>query len=324
MATDTEEEQEEGDSLEDKELREFVYLDPMSVNSLLASQQMAVPQTVREVSEDIQGENSQGSIGGSIGFQGLGISGNLGKGDTEESRRLAETERRINDQYRFSILHRTLTEANQLTDLDQEEADEQNTISLNQGDVIKATGTCTTDPFYQLLTSLSSMLRISRVEDIEQAEVANREEGNFEEMTDTEGNWVFDTWKDILHGEQISLKINPLNHSYPILMSVQTEDLWIRPEREFAGDRKFSVVGRVSQMLTSRSKWDFIDLLQIMDGTFTEESVDSFRDIFTSVSEEINNKEEQDENFEIDADMDRDEFVVEGPAILIKPIAIYW
>ena len=39
------------------ELREFVYLDSMSVNSLLASQYMAIPEAIRDVSENIREES---------------------------------------------------------------------------------------------------------------------------------------------------------------------------------------------------------------------------------------------------------------------------
>jgi len=298
------------------ELREFVYLDSMSVNSLLASQQMAVPRTVREVSEDVEGEDTQGSIGGSLGFSGVGsISAQLKGGETEQSRRLAETERRINDQYRFSILYRTLTESDQLIDIDEMRADDETSVSLNRGDVIKATGECVTDPFYRLLGSISSFMRISEVEKIEEDTIEN-----VNDLTDTEGNWVFDIYKDILHGERIGLRIDPVEYSYPVLMSVNTEDLWITPEREFMGGRHFTVVGRVSQMLTGQSKWDFVDLLQIMDNTFTSESIDRFREVFAEIGDSL----DSDEEIQLNSNISREDYVVEEPAVQIKPVAIYW
>ena len=103
MATDTEEEQEEGDSLEDKELREFVYLDPMSVNSLLASQYVALPEAIRQVSEDIGGEDSQKGLNLTLGYGPAKVGGSYSSGESERERRLSKTERQINDQYRFSI-----------------------------------------------------------------------------------------------------------------------------------------------------------------------------------------------------------------------------
>ena len=300
------------------ELREFVYLDSMSVNSLLASQYMAIPEAIRDVSENIREESDEGSIGGGVDVYGIGeLSAELSRGDTEESRQVAETERRINDQYRFSILHASLESEGQLINLDEREANNDESLSFSQGDVVKATGNTTTDPFYRVLSSISSVMRISKVEQIEK-----EQDGDFDEMTDTEGEWIFDTWKDILHGERIGLKIDPRNYSYPVLMSVKTDELWVDPEREFIGGHDYTVVGRVSQVLAGNNKWDFVDLLQIMKGAFSDDSIDQFRDIFSEVAEDMNEVDE--EGFSFDVDVDRGEYVVEEPSIVVEPIAIYW
>lgn len=302
------------------ELREFVYLDSMSVNSLLASQYMAVPETVREISEDIEEDTDEKGVGGSIGHKGIAeLWGEWTKGDTEQSRRMAETERRINDQYRFSILHRTLGEANQLEELNEAEADDEESFSLGQGDVVKATGVCVTDPFYRLLNSVSSIMRIAQIDELE-----GQDTEDFEEMMGNDGEWMFDIMKDILHGERIGLKIDPVSYSYPILMSVGTEDLWVTPEREFVGNREYTVVGRVSQVLTGQKKWDFIDLLKLMGGVFSEDSVDDLRDALLEVADDLERENESGDGFQFGLEIDRDDYVVNEPSIVIDPIAIYW
>lgn len=307
------------------ELREFVYLDTMGVNSLLASQFMAIPETVRDVSEEIEGDDDQRGIRGSLGIQGIGnIGGEWMSGSSEELRNLAEIERRINDQYRFSILHKTLEEAEQLIDLSTQEADNETSFELDQGEVIKAKGNCDTDPFYRLLSAVSLMMRIGDAQELvsEEGGETNPEELEMDEMTTESGKSIFEAWRDILHGERIGLKLEPEEFRYPIIMSVGQENLWVNPEREFLGSHDYVVVGRVSQTISGREKWDFIDLLRIVGSVFSEEAVDSFREALLEVGDNLGDIEN--DGFQFDVEIDRDDYVVEEPAIVVDPIAIYW
>lgn len=300
------------------ELREFVYLNSMTVNSLLASQQVAVPETVRDVSEEVYETTDEGSIGGSVDVWGVGnISGELARGDSDQTSQLAETQKRINDQYRFSILYSALKDEDKLVDLNQEQADDDESFSYGQGDVIKAEGECVTDPFYRVLSSILSLMRISKIEQIEEGHT-----DDFDEMTDSEGNWIFETWREILHGERIGLRIDSDDFRYPVVMSVDTSDLWVNPERSFTHGRRYTVVGRVSRVLTRNSRWDFVDLLQIMGQTFSDESLDQFRDVFAEVGESLGDS--NNDEYSLDVNVSRDDYVVEGPAIVVEPVAIYW
>lgn len=301
------------------ELREFVYLNSMAVNSLLASQQVAIPETVRDVSESVYETTSEGSIGGGFDVWGVGnISGELSMGDSDQTSQLAETQNRINDQYRFSILHSSLEQETKLVDLNQEQADDDESFSYGQGDVIKAEGECVTDPFYRVLSSILSLMRISKIEQIEEGHSED-----FEEMTDSEGNWIFETWREILHGERIGLRIDSEDFRYPVVMSIDTADLWVNPERSFIHGRKYTVVGRVSRVLAGNSKWDFVDLLQIMGQTFSDESLDQFRDVFAEVGESLA-QASNDGDYSFNVNIGRDDYVVEAPAIVVEPVAIYW
>jgi len=303
------------------ELREFIYLDSMSVNSLLASQYVALPETVRSVSEELEGGNTEAGIGGSLGIAGhASIEANISSGEHEEGRQLSEIERRVNEQYRFSILYNTLVENDQLTDLSDYSAD--NGLSLEQGDTIKINGKFETDPFYRLLSAISLMMRIEQAR-----EVPNQPSEDFEEldgMNISEDQNVFDTWKDILHGEQIGLKIESEEFRYPLVMSLEYDNLWTNPEREFLGSQNYTVVGRVKQVLNGNEKWDFVDLLRIMDSVFAEESVENFREAFRQVSDEIGEIGEEEGEFSFDITIDEEDYLVDERAIVIEPIAIYW
>ncbi|QIB78815.1 hypothetical protein G3A49_11970 [Haloferax volcanii] len=302
------------------ELREFVYLDSMSVNSLLASQYMAVPETVRDVSEDIEGDDSQKGLSGSIGFQGIGsIGGNWKSGDSEQSRRMSETEQRINDQYRFSMLYKTLKESDQLTNLSEAKATDTTSLELSQGQVVKVTGNCETDPLYRLLSAISLMMRFTKAEQMPQDEF---DTNDLDDITLDDGNSIFALWKEILHGEQIGLKIDPDGFRYPVIMSVGIENMWVNPEREFLGAQNYTVVGRVTQVNSGNEAWDFIDLLKIFRSVFSDESVDKFRDSITEVGEKLNQSDNGE--FQIDVEINREDYVVEEPAVIIDPIAIYW
>lgn len=87
------------------ELRQFVYLDSGAVNSLLAPMFMTVPETVREGVEESEqeGTQSEGKEGINLGDL-LNVGGSHGRSASETERELSEVSRRVNDQYRFSIL----------------------------------------------------------------------------------------------------------------------------------------------------------------------------------------------------------------------------
>jgi hypothetical protein len=107
-------------------------------------------------------------------------------------------------------------------------------------------------------------------------------------------------------------------------MAVNIENLWVNPQREFLSSHDYTVVGRVDRVMAGSEKWDFIDILQIIDLVFSDESVDAFRDIFAEVAEYIGEIGEDDNEAEFAADISSDDYVVEEPAIVIDLVAIYW
>ena len=240
------------------------------------------------------------------------------RGKSEQERRLSETERQINDQYRFSILYKVLDDSGSIKDLDTR-AEEDEPLSVEQGNVIKISGDCTTDPFYRLLSAVSLMLRIFEAE-----EVAEEMEENPSETFESKGMSIFDQWKGILHGENIGLKLDSDDFGRPVVMAVNIENLWVNPQREFLSSHDYTVVGRVDRVMAGSEKWDFIDILQIIDSVFSDESVDAFRDSFAEVAENIGEIGEDDNEAEFAADISSDDYVVEEPAIVIDPVAIYW
>ena len=297
------------------ELREFVYLDTMGVNSLLASQYVALPETVREVSEDIEGDDEKKGLNFNLGYGPAKFGGDYQSGESEQERRLSETEQRINHQYQFSILHRVLENDDSIIELSQE-SEEENPISADKGDVIKISGNCVTDPFYRLLSAVTFLRRVFEADEIaeQMAEsLENPESATFD---------LLDQWLDVLHGERIGLTLESEEFGRPVVMSIDTDDLWVNLQREFLGSRDYTVVARIERVMTGSEKWDFVDLLQIMDSVFSDESVEEFRGAFTEVANEIKNIGE--DKAEFSPEVVESEYVVEEPAFVVSPIAIYW
>jgi len=306
------------------ELREFVYLDKLSVNSLLASQRVAVPEKVKDASEKINGLDTSYSGEFSLSIPTIGgASIARGADDTEKTRALQETQKKINDQYRFSILYEVLRQSEMLTDLNSSDVKE---LSFSSGDAVKISGTCDLDPFFQLFNSVSALLRIFQAEQIEHtAEHEFDVNDQKDQLILDNGLSVFDIWKDILHGDHLGMMITNDSFSYPVVMSINRGSLWIDPKRDFYSDKKYTVVGRVNKVVSRDNKWDFIDLLGLMSDIFTDDSVEQFRNILRETADKMKtNNSSNSEQFELDFNIERSDYVVDGPAIVIDPIAIYW
>ena len=308
----------------DTELREFVYLDEISVNSLLASQYVAIPEAVKDATEEIEGSDSGWAISGSLTVPGVGgVKAGSESSDSEESRNLREIERKVNSQYRFSILHDVLEQSGSLQNLSKMDEDEDSSLNFNSGDTIKIQGSCDPDPFFKVLNSMTLLMRMFEATQVEQK---MGEDWNLSEQKDQvmlgETESVFDIWKNVLHGERIGLRVDSEEFDYPVVMSIELDSLWTDPKREFFSTKNYTVVGRVDQVI-AQSKWDYIDLLQIMGEVFSSESLDEFRDVLMDVAEDME-EQDSDEEFDIDLDIDRSDYVVEGPAIVVDPIAIHW
>lgn len=301
------------------ELREFVYLDSLSVNSLLASQQLAIPETVRNVSEDIRENLDNSGWGFGLGYEGIAnVSYDSESGQVEESHQLAETQRRVNDQFLFSILHRSLENEDMLVDIDEYDSDDD--LTLNSGDVVKVTGSCQTDPLYRTFNTMSTLMRIENLEEVESEAGVGYNMGQ-----SSPPDQLFETLTDILHGDSLSLKLDSENYHRPFVMPLDVGNLWTnRPEREFIDTHDYTVVGRVSQVIPNTASWDFVEILRIMDSVFSDESVDTIRNLCVEVISEMREASTEGEGFDLDVEAEREDFVIEESAVVLDPIAVYW
>jgi len=297
-------------------LREFVYLDTTSVNSLLASRFMAVPETVRNVAEESEEQTNESKTSAGINLHSLlNIGGSRKSGSTEGSRELSEVGKRINDQYRFSILVRTLEQSSNTKIHDISE--DNHGTDLEPGDLVRVEGQCTTDPLYPLLTAVhyftSATNGIPQGDSFWSSLLQNQsEQGQVEQVY------------ELLYGGWIGLKLEHGDISRNFGMVIHESETWIDPHREFRGSNEYTILGRIQTQLPEGEIWDLIEILRVLDSASSEDEMTERR--MEIIAKLLDNLEEQNtggEEFRL-PDMNPDEFVLEGEATIVNPIAIYW
>lgn len=310
-----------------RDLRQFVYLDSLAVQSLLASLNIPVTEEAREVTEEsYQGGGSAGAKG-SVNVPGFGeLGGNIDLSGSKTGSEILETTKRINDQYHFSQLYQKVKQRDDFVRLPEERPeDTQSTLSFDNGQIIEVEGMAKTDPFYRMLNVASVFADISGV-DIDKDQVQDARES--------------------IYGEEIGLVVETSKRDYSYAMSMNKDSLWIDdPRREFLGTRSYTVLGRVEEIVPPNKEWDYIDLLRVAGTVLSEDSIDSFRELGSefvdlldgfeqdiplpdlggvSVEDLQGNNEPPTKQSTISVDLEDKALSVGGVAVIIQPIAIYW
>lgn len=299
----------------DPDTRQFVYLDSGAVNSLLASMFMTVPETVREVAEEREeeGSESEGKAGINLGNL-LNIGGSHARSASETERDLSEVSNRVNDQYRFTILVNTFEEETtepEITDLDPDFDIE----SVDLGDLVRVVGTCRPDPLYPLLSALQYI--------VEATSDAPTGSGFFSQLIQNASQMgQVEQFYQLLYHGWIGLRIDaPIDH-YNVGTTVDVQNMWVDPDREFRSQNQYTVLGRVREITDEDSIWDLIEALRMIDAVASDEESSTLR--AKLVAQVLDSMEEQNQSeFEL-PEMEAEDFVLEGQSIVIDPIAIHW
>ncbi|QIO25412.1 hypothetical protein [Haloarcula sp. JP-L23] len=305
------------------ELRQFIYLDDLAIQTLLASYNIAAPESVRESRESI----SEGS--GGLDFKAgmnlpsiaeLKLGANASGSKT--AKEIFEAEKRINDQYLFSILHDALEDSGEIVDLTESDGD----ISFSNGDMVKIRGEAKTDPIYRFLSELSI---------VSDLDVVDAEENNLDEI---------DGFRELMYADQVGLSLEVDDTISSFGMSLNRENLWVDENREFLGRREYVVVGRIRETFGRDTKWDFADILRLADTITTDETMEEIRQLASAFVEsigdlsqeyerpdmdEVSLEELSEEDYEkeesmFELDIGDNEIALEGPGHVVHPVAIYW
>ena len=309
------------------DLRQFVYLDSLAVQSLLASLNIPITEEAIEVTEESYEGGGSAGAKGSVSVPGLGnLGGNLDLSGSKTGTEILETTKRINDQYLFSQLYQKLKENNDLTQLPEERATNSGSqLSFDNGQMIEIEGMAKTDPFYRMLNVASVFANISGI-DVDESQVRDARES--------------------IYGEEVGLVVETSEGDYSYAMSMAKENLWIDdPRREFLGTRSYTVLGRVEEIVPPNKEWDYIDLLRVAGTVLSENSIDSIRELGNQLVDLIDGFEQEvpfpdlgnvsPEDLQSDGDpptkqssikldIEDKALSVEGVAVIIQPIAIYW
>ncbi|MCF2206864.1 hypothetical protein KI372_01705 [Halobacterium salinarum] len=314
-------------SMGDNQLREFVYLNSLSVQSLLASLNIAITEETREVSQEIEQMSLQTGMKAGSGTTGAGsLSVNASLLNTETGNEILETTKRINDQYRFNQLKNELDRHEKVSSLpeDWENSASDYNYDLDGIGVVEVEGTAKTDPLYRMINVASLFSRINSF-DINSETITEVREG--------------------MYGEQLGLEISN-NDEVSYVMSLQNKNLWTDdPRREFSGSRRYTVLGRVVGVIGEEDEWDYIDLLRVSNTVLDKESmasirgtIDDFVDLIDSFETDVPlpnlegidvedlqaGREPPTSESTLQLNVKDKRISVEGPAIVIEPIAIYW
>lgn len=302
------------------EFRQFVYLDDLAVRSLLASMNIAPPDEIQEVDETVQGIEGTADIGGGLELPFIG-SANLGAdlSGSKTGREMLQTRKRISDQFIFNLLHESVED--EITVASEEG------METDPGEIVKLTGEIQTDAVYRVLKAISLF---SDVADFEQQEKIKKAE-------------------ELLYEKGIGIAINSDDSRFSCASTLSPEYLWIDQERAFLGDKQYTIVGRVYDTFGGDESWDYLDVVKIIDTIVADETMDDLRTLATQFIEMLGETTEEYERPDIgsieleslsgldklnevpdsvkstfELAVDEREIAIEGPGVVLDPIAIYW
>lgn len=301
------------------EPRQFVYMDDEAVRSLLASHSIAAPETVKEKSEQVTEGGGGIDFGVGLDLHGLG-SASVGAdfSESELGRSVYESRRKVNEQYLFNVLYETLDEEDAIKDLTKKESD----YTLSNGDILKIKGRGRLDAIYRLLSILEYLFTVA---DDEQAE-------------------EFTKAREMAYGGKIGMKIQFENSMSSFAMLMEEENLWVDHQRELMQEHEYVVLGRVRETLGGNEKWDYADILRLGSTIVSENTMETGREMISELISSIGDfrqtvdvpdfagatiEDFQNEDFDqtkstIELDIDDEELVLDGPAFVIQPVAVYW
>jgi len=224
------------------ELREFVYLDSLSVQSLLASRHVDIPDAATEVSQQTERVQRRAGLNAGISGQGgVGVKGNIGVSSAETETDLLETSKKITDQHIFDELYEQLDDRDKIKTLPDywENSPEDYNLEAEDLDVIEIAATGKTDPVYRIANILSLLSRVEVLREYQS------QDGTTTNQDPVKLSQVADDIRDIVFADQVGVEFE-VDDRLSYVASVDTDNLWVDdPRREFADSREYTVLGRV-------------------------------------------------------------------------------
>jgi len=297
------------------------YLDDLAVQSLMASQGIAMPEEITETNETVGTKEGGGKIGGGIDVPMVG-SADIGvnASGSKTGREMLETQRRISNQFAFNKLHEEL--GDEIIDLT-----ENDSLDPEPGDVIKIRAPIKTDAIFRLLKTMSILDDLG---------------ADIDKIQDAE---------ELLYENSIGVSIEYNESHFSFTSALDPSNLWVDEERVFLGSKEYVVYGRVFEIFEGDQTWDYIDIAKVADTILADGTMSDIRDFVSGFIDtvgqmrgeyelpdpaglDVDSFEELDKidlmedgpatESALKIDVEDREISVSGPGMEIKPIAIYW
>lgn len=301
-------------------MRQFVYLDDLAVQSLLASEGRWIPESRTEIEEE--GKEIAGDASGKLGLDMPFVGeANFG-GDISGSKtgkEILEAQKRINDQGLFNEFYNEIED--EITNVEDEG------ISPPRDDLIEIQGTIETDAIYRFLKTFNLY---GDIVDDENAEKISKAE-------------------ELLYSRGIGVSIDTDDSNFKYAATLKPDSLWIEEERAFLDKKEFTVLARIYDTFDGDEYWDYIDIVKMIDTMIDDNTMNELRDFAAAFIEMIGQASEEFERpaieeMEVDQfsqlqkiqetastvtsdfelSIDEKELSLQGPGVVVSPIAIYW
>lgn len=290
------------------ELREFVYLNELSLNSHLSSLGVGIPEEIlqKSGSETEKSGSAEGGLtipGTSLGIKG---GGRLSHMDTSN----VQTRMQITAPYRFEEL------LNQISENGFDIIGNKNLGGTSRGDVVKIEGKIWPMSLFKVETAIKLFLEVMEEETLDNIEeLPGDTEDSQQEITD-EDYKQFKAMNQVIEkfiGETIPIRMH--RNGIDAGISLDRSFMRTNPFRTFAEEKEFTLVGRVMERLRHTDLWDPNDLTNLMREYI---SIDEAEEMLKNFEEDIEASEDINISFE---EKDRS---IQAPGIVVFPIAIYW
>jgi hypothetical protein len=131
-----------------------------------------------------------------------------------------------------------------------------------------------------------------------------------------------DQFYQLLYHGWIGLEVDAPVDQWSVATTVDTQNMWVDPDREFRSKNVYTILGRVREVNDEKSIWDLIEALRMIDSVSSDsESSDARAKLVAKVLESMEDQNQSE--FEL-RDIEPDDFILEGKSIVIDPIAIHW
>ena len=297
-------------------LREFVYLDNISVNSHLSSLGVGKPQEIQDVTEEEASKSGEGNL----------KFAKAGGSTTKLSS--TETVMSATAPYRFEKL------LQELSDEEIQIHENPQAKEVARGDVVRLNGDFKPMSLYKIeiaINALFDLIDQETAESVAEMDLTEEKEDNSELIEgDIPGGrdtgedqddkkalaalyqvgGIFKDLAEELIGDEVPLRIEYDNGSAVSLLS--RSEFEIPHQEAFFETKEYVIFGRVEERISRNTEWDPIRASNIMAKYFDNQDPSENREDWKETAEGIG------------IPMQSDDLLIEDRALVVHPIALYW